>query len=451
MIRKARGFFALLLSACVLCGCCGTAEVSENPGFKNLLDSVVKIDVWTKTQDDGSSRMVRGVGSGAIMDEDGYIITNAHVANMYAVKIVVTLSSLEKVDAHFVGWDHWTDLAVLRLDMADVKRRGLKFSHARFGDFSRVKVGDVVYAVGTPHGFARTATRGIISNLGRFFEGTILDSGYETGNFNTWIQTDAAINPGNSGGPLVLPSGEIIGINTRAYLGASNLAFSIPADVARGVMGRIISEGRVTRSYVGITPAPLQDMESFFDLDVNKGVLIRNVDAGSPAARAGVSAGDILLKINSEQVDGRFPEQIPAIMNSIASMKVGSEVTLTILHGRKISECKLETELLESRVGEEFPLEKWGLGMREITKVYAREAKLNTDSKLLIIGVRSGFPAEIANLREGDVIVSVNRKKVGTKAELLEAYEANAKLEKDILIEVLRDHSIGYHILKFGG
>lgn len=178
----------------------------ESAGFENLLQSVVKIDVWEKSQKDGGSLTARSIGSGVIMDADGTVLTNAHVVNCYATKIVVTLANLERVKADFIGWDHWTDLALIRLDMEDVRRRGLEFSHAEFGNSADLKSGEVVYAVGTPHGFARTVTRGIISNASRYFEGTILNSGYETGNFNTWLQTDAAINPGNSGGPLALPT-----------------------------------------------------------------------------------------------------------------------------------------------------------------------------------------------------------------------------------------------------
>ncbi len=429
---------------------CVSSESStpDSAGFQKLLDSVVKIDVWAQYQDDGSRRITRSIGSGAIMNADGYIITNAHVVNMYAVKIVVTLSNLEKVSAKFVGWDHWTDLAVIRLDMDEVAKRSLTFKHANFGNSDDLKVGEVVYAVGTPHGFARTATRGIVSNLGRFFEGTLLDSGYETGNFNTWIQTDAAINPGNSGGPLVLPDGSIIGINTRGYLGANNLAFSIPSNVAVNIMKLIIQNGSVKRSYIGIEPAPLQDMESFYDLDVNKGALIKNVDILSPAANAGVLAGDILLKINDKEIDARFPEQIPGVMNFIASMPVGSDLTLTLLGGKKIKTCKIKTEALESRVGEEFSIEKWGLGVQEITKVYAREARIKTDSKLQVIGVRNSFPFDIAKIEEGDIITSINRKSVCTKEDLLEAFKKYEDSKEDILIEVERSHSLSYHILK---
>lgn len=390
---------------------------------------------------------IRGIGSGVIMDSDGIILTNSHVVNCYATKIIVTLANLERVPATFIGWDHWTDLALIRLDMQDVKKRALAFSHAKFGNSANLKSGDVVYAVGTPHGFARTVTRGIISNTSRYFEGTILNSGYETGNFNTWLQTDAAINPGNSGGPLVLANGDVVGINTRAYTNSNNLGFAVPSNVARDVLKALAKNATVERSYIGITPAPLQDMESFFDLAINRGVLVQNVDTGSPAEAAGIQAGDIILKLGSQNVDGRFPEQLPDIMNKIASMKAGEKVALEIMRGGKIFEKFPVCEKLESRVGREFSLEKWGAGMQEITTVFKREAKIKCDSNLMVVGTRAGYPFDMADIRAGDIILSINRKKISNAKALEEIYAQLCDSKSKILVEVQRDNSILYHVI----
>jgi len=438
---------ALLCAACAACSGLDRSP-ADDAGFKNLLESVVKIDVWEVSQKDGGSRTNRAIGSGAIISEDGVIITNAHVVNCYATRIVVTLSNLEKVDAKFVGWDHWTDIAAIKLDAEDLKKRGIKFSCAKFGDSDKLREGDPVYAVGTPHGYARTVTSGIVSNTSRFFKGTILNSGYETGVFNTWIQTDAAINPGNSGGPLALPDGSIVGINTRAHTNSNNLGFAVPINVAKAVVADIVKNGKVERGYAGIALAPLQDMESFFDIGANKGALVANVDALSPAAVAGILPGDVLMKIGGGQIDGRFPEQIPHIMHKISEAKAGSELDFEILRDGKISSFKIKTETLESRVGREYALEKWGAGMRNITKAYARESKLETDSKLMVVGVREGFPFDNANIARGDIIISVNRKKISSESQLRKEYEAYCKNPKKTLVEIMRDGALSFHIIK---
>src|SRR6185503_15425229 len=155
---------------------------------------------------------------------------------------------------------HWTDLAVIRLDLDEVRRRKLNFTSADFGDSGGLFPGETVYAVGTPYGLARTVTRGIISNNNRPFEDSRGVNGYETGSFNTWLQTDAAINPGNSGGPLVTEDGKVVGINSRAYIGAENLGFAIPANIAKRVVDSLVRNGTLVRSYIGLVPRELQDL-----------------------------------------------------------------------------------------------------------------------------------------------------------------------------------------------
>lgn len=416
--------------------------------FNRLLDSVVRIDVREFSYSSGVKRFSSGVGSGAIITADGLILTNAHVASPKAIEIIVTLANLERVGATLVGWDHWTDLALLRLDLAEVKRKGLRYSHAVFGDSEKSFPGQVVYAVGTPHGLTRTVTRGIISNNRRYFQDNNGVRGYETGAFNTWLQTDAAINPGNSGGPLVNERGSIIGISSRGYMGANNLGFAIPAAIARRVVDELASKGVVTRSYVGLVPGALADLESFFSLALNSGMLINSVDPGSPAAAAGLKGGDILLAIDGRAVDGRFPEQLPPIQNAIASRAVGSRVTLTVKRGTETKDYSVVTELLESRVGEEWAFEKWGLAVRKVSKAYARAGQLNDSTGMLVIGVQPGFPAAVAGLSPGDIIMSINQKKITSleiAKELHEAYEAKPE---QTLVEAQRDFRVSFYILK---
>jgi serine protease Do len=424
------------------------ACASMSGGFEKLLDSVVRIDVSEVNYDDGTRRIDASIGSGVILSQDGLVLTNAHVVGPRAVEINVTLASLERVNARLVGWDHWTDLSLLRLNLDDVRRRGLSFKHAEFGDSDKLYVGETVYAVGTPHGLTRTVTRGIISNNNRYFEDTEGVDGYETGNFNSWLQTDAAINPGNSGGPLVTEDGRVVGITSRAYLGANNLGFAIPSVTAKRVVAALVKEGSMTRSTIGIVPRDLQDLEGFYDLAANAGVLVDSVEAGSPAAAAGLRAGDIILTIDGKRVDGRFPEQLPAIQNSIASQPVGSALRLEYKRGAALSEATVVTARLESRMGEEWVSDSWGIGVRKVSREFARENQLGDDTGVLVIGVQRGYPAEIAGLARGDIITKINQSPVTSIGVISSTDAAYTRKPAPTLFEVERDRRVALVVLK---
>jgi len=417
-------------------------------GFNRLLEAVVRIDVREVSFEQGARRFVAGVGSGVILSKDGLVLTNAHVASPYAVEISITLPSLERVSAQLVGWDHWTDLALIRLDLDEVRRRGLTFQHAAFGDSDKLFVGETVYAVGTPYGLTRTVTRGIISNDRRYFEDDEGVRGYETGTFNNWLQTDAAINPGNSGGPLVTEDGKVVGINSRGFIGADNLGFAIPANVARRVVDELLAHGRITRSYIGLVPGTLQDLEHFYGLALNTGMLINNVDPGSPAARAGLHGGDVLLAINGQPVDGRFPEQLPPIQNLIASLPVGSTVHLDVKRGTQTLAVAVVTERLESRMGEEAAFDKWGISVRKVSRAYARENQLDSDTGVTVLGVQPGFPAAVAGLAPGDIITRVNQQPLTTLGALQEIYDKYDRSPGSLLVEVMRDRRVSLYVLK---
>jgi len=417
-------------------------------GFNKLLDAVVRIDVREFEFEAGARHFASSIGSGVILSDDGLVLTNAHVASPRAVEISVTLASLERVKATLVGWDHWTDLALLRLDLADIQRRGLKFTHAEFGDSAKLSVGETVFAVGTPYGLTRTATRGIISNNDRYFEDARGVNGYETGTFNTWLQTDAAINPGNSGGPLVTEDGRVVGINARAYAGADNLGFAIPANIAKRVVDSLVRNGTLVRSYIGLVPRELQDLESFYALSLNTGLLINNVDRDSPAARAGIRAGDVLLAINGVKVDGRFPEQLPPIQNLIASQPVGTVLKLTMKRGAETRDYTVVTEKLESRIGEEWEFEKWGLSVRKVSRTFARENQLPDSAGVLVIGVQPGFPAGVTGISNGDIISKVNQQPVESLDVIKRVYASYDAKPEPVLVEVLRNRQISLYVLK---
>lgn len=416
--------------------------------FNQLLDAVVRIDVRERAFEEGSEQIVTGVGSGVIISPDGDILTNAHVVGPQSVEILVTLASLERVRARFIGWDHWTDLAVIRLNMEEIRDRGGPISPARFGDSDSLYPGQTVYAVGTPNGLSRTVSRGIISNTNRYFEGVDGVRGYETGFFNTWLQTDAAINPGNSGGPLVAEDGKVVGINTRAYLGANNLGFAVPSTIARRVLDEILEDGRVTRSYSGVVFGAMQDLERFYAIGRNEGMLVASVDPGSPGQQAGIRAGDILLTMEGEPLDGRFPEQLPPIRDRIASRPIGSEIKFQVRRGKEVFPVEVATEELESRVGEEWAFDGWGLSVRKVSRAFAREQRLDDDSGFIVLGTRNGYPAREARLQRGDVIIKVNREPVGSLEDFKEIYRRSVEDPSPLLLEVARGRSVSLLVLR---
>ena len=416
--------------------------------FNRLLNSVVRIDVREVTFEDGGRRLQSSIGSGVILSADGLVLTNAHVVGPRAVEITVTLANLENVGAKLVGWDHWTDLALLRLDMADINRRKLSFAHAEFGDSDKLYPGETVYAVGTPFGLTRTVTRGIISNTSQYFEADREVEGYETGLFNTWLQTDAAINPGNSGGPLVNEDGKVVGITSRGFMGANNLGFAIPANTAKNILADLVANGAVTRSYIGIVPGALQNLEGYYSLALDTGMLVNSVDPGSPGERAGLRGGDILLAVDEKPVDGRFPEQLPGILNLIAGHPVGAHLDLTVKRGAETKQVMVVTERLESSVGEERAFDRWGLSVRKVSRIYAREHQLPDDKGVIVIGIQPGFPADVAGLQPGDIVTTINRLPVDSLEILKAAHEAYIRKPEPTLLEAERDRRISLFILK---
>jgi len=425
----------------------GRAAMSR--GFNRLLDAVVRIDVREVAFEAGTRRFTASLGSGVILSADGLILTNAHVVSPRAVEINITLANLERVSATLVGWDHWTDLAVLRLDMDEVKRRGWKVAYATFGESEKLFPGQEVFAVGTPHGLTRTVTRGIVSNKNRYFEDSRAVNGYETGAFNTWLQTDAAINPGNSGGPLVTSDGKVVGISSRGYMGANNLGFAIPSATAKTVMSRLSKDGEIVRSYIGVVPGALQDLENFYSLELSSGgVLVNSVDPGSPAAKAGLRGGDIILLIDGVKVDGRFPEQLPPIQNLIATRPVGSTLKVSARRNGEMRDYDVVTEKLESRVGEEVALERWGLSVRKVSRTFARENQLDNELGVLVIGVQPGFPGAVAGVSRGDIITKVNQLPISSIDIVKAAHAAYETKPAPTLLETQRNRRVSLFILQ---
>jgi serine protease Do len=353
----------------------------------------------------------RSLGSGVIVDASGIALTNAHVVEKATEIEVITLDG-SKHKAKVVGADKKTDLAVLKLD--DGKAQ---FKFARLGDSDRMQVGDWVIAVGSPFGLQATVTAGIVSakarNIGQ-------------GPFDDFIQTDAAINPGNSGGPLVNMAGEVIGINTAIVAGGSGIGFAIPSNMAKKIYTEINSKGRVTRGWLGVSIQPLTpELAKSFNAKDTKGVLISDVIGDSPAAKAGLKPGDILLEF-----DGKKVEAPADLQRTVGLAQPGHEAKMKVWRdqGEKTVDIKIgeapddkETPARPSRVTPST----LGLEVRPITPDIARQLNLKSNDGVIVARVEDGSAAGEAGVQRGDVIREINRQKVRSMAD----YE---RLTKDV-------------------
>jgi serine protease Do len=415
--------------------------------------AVVRLDVAEAVYRDGKRSLSRGIGSGVIIDQQGRILTNYHVAGR-AVEIYATLANEERVPGHLIGDDHWTDLAIVQLDMDVVKKKKIVFASAELGNSSALVVGQDVMAFGTPYGLSRTVTGGHVSATDRTLYPQRLDiDGYETGDFSNWIQMDAPINPGNSGGPLVDLDGKVVGINTRG--GAQNLNFAIPIDTAKEVIASIEKTatpnklGYVARSDLGLELKPLQDLEAFYHLDIDQGVLIDSVERGGPADEAGVHPQDILLALNEKATNVRFPEELAPVKKRIADLPIDSSADLTIKRGKQTIHLTATTEALQGYLGEERGYPIWGLSARGVTRPYAVRKQLDDDRGVWVTSKSADLPADKAELAVGDVIRSVGGTPIKNLDDFNKLYnESVARKDPAIPLQVLHDRSLETVVLE---
>jgi len=422
-------------------------EVATKIARDRVYPASVRVDARRTEYVGGEKRRTGGSGSGVIFDQQGHILTNYHVAGR-ADELTCILFNKERVKARLVGSDPWTDLAVIQLDLDEVKQKGLAFDRASFGDSDKMEEGDSVLAIGSPFGLSRSISRGIISCHDRIL-GTGLDlgGGLETGLFNTWLQTDAAINPGNSGGPLVNFRGEVVGVNTRG--GGNELGFAVPINVAKEVIRQILERGKVTRSTIGLTLQPLQDLETFFEVGKSEGAVVSAVEPDGPAAKAGLQPRDLLIEYNGGKVEGRYPEQLFDIRRRISDTPVGGKVQVKVKRATEVKTLEIVTEELTTVRGDEENFPKWGVVAQTVTERLAQRENLGSTRGAYVTGIRRGEPAEAGGLERGDVITRVGDENVTTIRDLKKYYdEAVKKKQAMVLLKVRRGLAVLPILLK---
>ena len=397
-----------------------------------VMPALVHIEPVRKIFSTGESRHALVTGSGFIFSPEGYILTNHHVVEN-AEKVTCTLSNKKKLPAEIIGSDPYTDVAVIRLDMQEWGEAPLPF--VNLGDSDSLEVGQFVLALGSPLGLSRSVSMGVVSSIDRYFE----DQGQMLSPYNLWIQTDAAINPGNSGGPLINLEGKVVGINARGVFMAENLGFAIPINLAREVSQKLMANKKISRSWIGIELQPVKDLRDYLQKPDLAGVLVSNVDSQSPADKAGLRAGDVLLSVNNLEINAEFEEDLPAIRKIISDLPAFKEVQLTMLRDGKKQNLRITPKPEPFQEQPEFDCEKWGLVVKSINQSVYRIQNLPDYNGVLVAAVKSGDPAEKAGLRAGDVIRSINHEQIKNLDSFKELYQKLIDADtKTIFFEALR-------------
>jgi serine protease Do len=374
----------------------------------------------------------RGVGSGFILSADGFVMTNAHVVDG-ADEVLVTLSDKREFKARIVGTDRRTDVAVVKLDAT-----GLPF--VKIGDSDRLKVGEWVVAIGSPFGLENSVTAGIVSAKGR-----------DTGDYLPFIQTDVAINPGNSGGPLLNLKGEVVGINSQIFSrsgGYMGIAFAIPIADAMRVSEQLRTSGRVIRGRIGVQIAPVtKEVAESIGLGKPAGALVQNAEAGGPADKAGIEAGDIIVK-----VDGKPVEKSVDLPRMIGNTKPGTKTTLQVFRRGSTKDITVTVAEFEP----DRPMRRTsdpaasapqkgalGLAVTDLSDAQKKEMRLRGGVRVEAV---EGAAAR-AGLREGDVILSMDNTEI-TDVKQFNQLAQKAEKAKAVSVLVRRGEAVNYLVIR---
>ncbi|MCB1112040.1 MAG: DegQ family serine endoprotease [Chlamydiales bacterium] len=373
--------------------------------------------------------------SGFIVSPDGYILTNNHVIRQ-AGQITVLLNDGRELEGKVIGQDDNTDLAVIKIDADNLP-------YINLGNSDDLKVGQWVVAIGNPLGLQASLTVGVVSAKGR--------NNLDLATIEDFIQTDAAINRGNSGGPLLNLDGEVIGINTAIVSnsgtgGYMGIGFAIPSNMAEYVMQQLINDGSVKRGYLGVTLQNVdQNLATAFGLDKVEGALIADVVTGSPAAKAGIHQGDIVVNY-----DGKRVNNLAALRNAVSMMAPGKTISLDVLRDGKMQTIPVEIGTFPNAVASAAGTDdKLGIEVQAITPEVAQNLGLIDDKGVVITKVKPGSPASWAGLKKGAVIVAVNQQKIASADEFRQAIERTDS-GKPVLLLIKQGDIMRYVSFKVG-
>ncbi len=397
-------------------------DPSDDPVFKYFFGPSFKHPSLPQSPEQFQSQ---AAGSGFLISEDGYILTNNHVIDN-ADKITVRLEGDQELEGKVIGTDPQSDVALIKVS------DGRKFPYLPLGDSDQLEVGEWVIAIGSPFGLDRTVTVGVVSAKGRNHMGI--------NEYENFIQTDAAINPGNSGGPLLNIHGEVIGINTAIFSrsgGYMGIGFAIPINMAKTVKSQLLAHGKVTRSWIGVA---IQDMNSelarSFKMTQKSGALVTEVSKNSPAAKAGIKQGDVITLY-----DGRPVTDVVDLRNLVAMTPPGTKVDFTLVRNEKQQKLTIQVEeqpvdMMTQMGTPQQPqiFQKMGMSLQDLNAELARQFGYALGQGVLIAGVTPGSPAALARIQAGSLIEEVNRQPVHNLKELQRAVQQASSAENILLL-----------------
>lgn len=379
----------------------------------------------------GQNFKQRSLGSGFIIDKEGYVVTNNHVIEN-ADEIQVILKDEKAYAAKIIGRDADTDLALIQILSED------QFEVIKLGNSDTLAIGHWVVAIGNPFGLENTVTAGIVSAKGRLIE---------SGPYNEYIQTDASINPGNSGGPLLNMNGEVVGINTMILAGGHGIGFAIPVNMAKNVVAQLRERGEVTRGWLGVSIQDVpNNLAEYFGIEDNTGALVADVVPGDPADTAGIRAKDIIVEVNGQHV-----EDSRALLQLVAGLNVGQTVAVKVLRDGRIKNFKVkvakrnDAQLAAKNIPVKSPSEL-GIQVADLSSDVARKFDVAETEGVILVRVKSGSRSENAGLRAGDVIKGVNRLEVKNLADynkIIDSVESG-----DSIAFLIKRRNLGYRVVK---
>lgn len=373
----------------------------------------------------------KSLGSGFIIDKEGYILTNNHVVEK-ASSIKVKLSDEKEYEAKIIGRDAKTDIALIKINVNH------DLPSATFGDSDALEVGDWVVAIGNPFGLEHTVTAGIVSAKGRVIG---------AGPYDDFIQTDASINPGNSGGPLLNLKGEVVGINTAIVSGGQGIGFAIPISVVRELLPQLKSKGKIARGWLGVVIQKITpEIAKTFNLKEAEGALVSDVTENGPAEKAGIKRGDVIISFNGKKIKDN--ETLPRL---VAATEIGKRVKVEVVRdGKTVAFDVIIGELPEEglRSSKKPEIEKdFGLVVQEITPEIAKHLNLKDKRGVIVTDVAPGSPAADADIRSGDIIKEIARKPIRTMADFKEAMKS-ANIKEGVVILIKREDTTFYTVLR---